>query len=417
LKTLLKNGILVDSKANLLIEDNIISYIGLEEPAADQVLSLQNHLVLPAMIDPHVHVRGLQQKDKEDWQTASLAAINGGVATIFDMPNTLPPTNSLENFELKLKEAKENSLVDFRLHLGANGHNKEELNSILKHYRQYVGGIKVFLAGSSSNEIVQNPQHLTDIFEFAAQHDLVVLVHSELQSCLQKWQQQIGEQSILNHSYIRNRECALAGTKLAVETAKKVGNKLYICHVSTKEEIEYLRKYKTDYIYCEVTPHHLCLDEEILRLVGNFGKVNPPLRTTEDTRALWQGIKDGTVDVIGSDHAPHHLEEKIQSYRKAPSGFPGLETTLPVILDKASECDISCSTIQKLTSQKVAEIFQLKKVGKLEIGYKANIVIVDINQTQPLIAAFFQSKAKYSPFDGYVSKVKIAKTIVEGKVY
>lgn len=417
MKILLKNGILVDKKANLLIEDSKILYIGMKEPEADQVLSMHNHLLLPAMIDPHVHVRGLQQSDKEDWRSASLAAINGGVATIFDMPNTIPATNSKQNFELKLQEAQKYALVDFRLHLGANGHNNEEIYAILKHYRQYVGGIKVFLAGSSSNEVVQDPQQLTEIFEFAADQDLVVLVHSELQSCLEKWQRQIPEKTILSHSQIRNRECALAGTKLAVETARKVGNKLYICHTSTKEEIEYLRKNKTENIYCEVTPHHLCLDEEILKQVGNFGKVNPPLRTIEDTKALWCGIKDGVVDLIGSDHAPHQLDKKIQTYQKAPSGFPGLETTLPIILDKASEYDINCHTIQKLTSQKAAQIFQLPEQGELKVGSKANLVIINTKETQPLIAAFFATKAKYSPFDGYVSNVKIENTIIEGKVY
>ncbi|MDY6915724.1 MAG: dihydroorotase [Candidatus Cloacimonadota bacterium] len=415
MRTLLKNGILVDKKANLLIEDDEISYIGMEELAADDIIELHNHLVLPAMIDPHVHARGLQQKDKEDWQTASLAAIKGGVATIFDMPNSLPPTNSQENFALKLKEAKKKSLVDFKLHLGTNGDNFPELSAILKYYRKYVGGIKVFLAGSSNNEVVKDEKHLTKIFEFAAQHDLVVLVHSELQSCLDRWK--FSEQTIQNHALIRNRECSLQGTKLAVETAKKVGNKLYLCHISTKEEIEYLSLNKNEKIFCEVTPHHLCLNEEILSLVGNFGKVNPPLRTKEDNQALWQGVKNRVIDLVGSDHAPHELDKKNQPYSKAPSGFPGLETTLPVLLNKAGEYDISCQKIQKLTSKNAAEIFQLKKVGSIEKGNKANLVIINIGEPQPVIAAFFKSKAKYSPFDGMVSKITIANTIVNGKIY
>ena len=421
MKTLLKNCKLINGLFDIIIEDEKIVEIILSrkerryEKEFDQIINIKNKLVIPAMIDAHAHTRDLQQSEKEDWISCSEAAINGGVSTIFDMPNTIPATTNLANLNLKRKAA-EKSLVNKMFYLGATNQNADEIEKILAAKPNDIVGIKIFLASSCKNDVLSKNK-IENVFEIAKKYDKVVAVHSELQSCLDKWQTKISEKTIQNHNIIRNRKCAIEGTKLILDIAQKVGNKLYICHISTAEEIELIAaaKTKNPNIFCEVTPHHLFLDETILAKVGNFGKVNPPLRTKADNLALLKAINDGIIDVIGTDHAPHTLAEKEQKYPKAPSGFPGLETALPLLLNAVSENKISLNKIVELTSFNVAKIFNLKNRGEIKIGFFADLAIVDISEKWKIDASKFRSKAKYSPFDGMKIKGKIKTTFVNGK--
>ncbi|MBT4575772.1 MAG: amidohydrolase family protein, partial [Candidatus Cloacimonetes bacterium] len=307
--------------------------------------------------------------------------------------------------------------VNYKFHLGATENNLQELHEILKNKPTDVAGIKVFLAGSSSNEVVADEDRLKDIFKLAKMYDKVVLVHTEMQDCLNKWQKIIEDKFIQNHDQLRNRECANKGTELVLRLANEIGNKLYICHISTKEEIELVKKYKSIKIFCEVTPHHLTLEKSILELIGNFGKVNPPLRSADDNQVLWQAVLDGTIDCIGSDHAPHTIDEKIENYPNAPSGFPGLETTLPILITEFNERKIPIERLVELTSTKPAEIFNFEKRGKIKEGYFADITAINTENEYPIVASLFQSKAKYSPFDGSMVKAGIEAVFVNGKMY
>ncbi|MDO9578517.1 MAG: dihydroorotase family protein [Candidatus Cloacimonadales bacterium] len=416
MKTLLQNCQTPDGIKNILIEDELIAYIGSQTPDHDELLDCKGLVILPGMIDPHVHVRDLEKAYKETWETASKAAIAGGITTIMDMPNNKPATTNLAGLRAKRKAAKK-SLGNYKFHLGATENNLEELREILQENPEDVAGIKVFLAGSSSNEVVQNPEKLKAIFKLAKEFDKIVLIHSEMQSVLDKWQKQIPEQSIEFHNIIRNREAAIAGTKLVLNLAEITGAKLYICHVSTREEIELIRKAKrtNKNIFCEVTPHHLVLDETILQKVGNFGKVNPPLRTKEDNAALLEAIKDGTFDCLGTDHAPHSLEEKKQDYSKTPSGFPGLETAIPMTYFLVKENHISLEEYSKLISGNAAKIFGLEKRGKIKIGNFADLVLIDPNKEWKINSKKFHSKAKYSPFEGREVRGKVVMCFVNGK--
>ncbi len=440
MKTLLKNCMLIEGISDIIIEDDKIVEIKPCEKSPlqssqcydltsergtalavgcvtfDQVIDIKNKLVIPGMIDAHVHVRDMEQSNKETWETASLAALAGGVTTIIDMPNTIPATTNLRNLNSK-REAAKKARVNYKFHLGATEHNLHELEQILMSDPSDVAGIKIFLAGSSSNEIVADENKIKEIFKLAKQYDKVVLVHSELQECLDSWQIIIEDKCIQNHDRLRNRECAIKGTELVLQLANEIGNKLYICHISTKEEIGLINKYKNINIFCEVTPHHLTLESSILDLVGNFGKVNPPLRTSEDNQALWEAVVDGTIDCIGSDHAPHTIDEKIANYNDAPSGFPGLETTLPILITEFNERKIPIKRLVELTSSNPAEIFEIKNRGKIEEGYFADLAVIDKENESPIIAALFQSKAKYSPFDGSMVNAFIDSVFVDGKKY
>ncbi|MCK5052409.1 MAG: dihydroorotase [Candidatus Cloacimonetes bacterium] len=421
-RILLKNCRFAEGQGSILIEDDKIIEVCYKETKArnvidfDQVIDIKNKLVIPGMIDAHVHVRDMEQNNKETWKTASMAAFAGGVTTIIDMPNTIPATTNLKSLNTK-REAAKKAKVNYKFHLGATENNLQELNEILKNNHSDIAGIKIFMAGSSSNEVVADENKIIEIFKLAKQYDKVVLVHSELQECLDNWQIIIEDKCIQNHDQLRNRECAIKGTELVLRLANEIGNKLYICHISTKEEIGLISKYKNKNIFCEVTPHHLTLEKSILDLVGNYGKVNPPLRTSEDNQVLWEAVVDGTIDCVGSDHAPHTIDEKSANYNDAPSGFPGLETTMPILITEFNERKIPIKKLVELTSTKPAEIFDFENRGEIKEGYFADLVVIDLENEFPIVAVLFQSKAKYSPFDGKIAKAQIDTVFVNGKKY
>jgi len=422
MKTLLKNCKLIQGLSNIIIQDDKIFDIYSSrkdegqrlETDFDQIFDIKGNLVIPGVIDPHTHIRDLQQSEKEDWISASKAAIAGGVTTIFDMPNTIPATTNLINLNLK-REAAKKSLINYKFYIGATNSNQKDIEEILSENPTDIAGIKIFLAGSSSNDVLEKSK-IEEVFKVAKKYDKIVVVHTELQDCLNKWNSRVQEKTILNHNKIRNRECTINGTKLVLEIAEKIRNKLYIAHISTAEEVELIRKYKNNNrIFCEVTPHHLLLNESVLEKVGNIGKVNPSLRTKKDNTTLWEAIYDGTVDFIGTDHAPHQLAEKQKEYSKVPSGFPGLETGLQLLLNEVNKGKHTKKKLVEITSKKVAVIFNLENRGEIFIGNYADLVVIDMNKKCKIDAKEFETKAKYSPFDGFEIQGKVMMTFVNGK--
>ena len=412
---LLKNCKTDQGVKNIHIIDDKINYVGVETPKSLQVLDMNGFLIIPGMIDPHVHLRDMEQIEKEDWLTGSKAAINGGVTFVFDMPNTIPATICCRALERKQRAAHK-SLINEKFYLGSNGENLYYIEKMLDQNFSEIAGIKIFLAASSSNEVM-NYKYLDELLKLAKKYDVIVSVHSELKDCIDKYSK-LYDHNILNHNMLRNKECSIQGTKNIIESSAKIGNKLYICHVSTKEEIEIIKQYKQDYpVYCEITPHHLLLNEEILKIVGNIGKVNPPLRTKTDNEALWQAIDDNIVDTIGSDHAPHKLSEKNLEYDKAPSGFPGLETSLHLLINEMQKGNISLEKLIQLTSTNAAKIFKIQNRGELKTGYFADLAVIDLDKSWKIDSSKFQTKAKYSPFDGFEMKGKVVKTFVGGKMF
>ena len=417
MKTLLTNSIINNKPQNLLIENGLIAYIGTDMPAYDTLIDLHGKTLIPGLIDPHVHVRDLGQTDKEDWLSVSQAAIAGGVTTVFDMPNNKPPTVNLKNLNLKRNVARK-SLINYKFNIAVTEHNLDDVKEILDTKPKDVSALKLFLSGSSANEYVENIETIKRIFDISLHYDLPVIIHTELQKCIEKFQAKVSNPSVLNHNYLRNRECANRGTELVVDLAREIGNPIYIAHTSTAEEIDIIRKNKNKAkIFCEVTPHHLLLDESILETAGNFGKVNPPIRTKADNLALWQGIADGTVDTIGTDHAPHKISEKSQAYNQAPSGFPGLETVLPLLLNEVNKGNLSIEKLIELTSKNVSKIFKITNRGELKTGNYADITIVDMDKKWQIQPEQFKTKAKYSPFAGFEGMGMPVMTFVNGEYY
>ena len=417
MKTLLKNIILNGKIQNILIRDREIAYLGENEPDYDKVIDAKGLHLLPGLIDPHVHVRDLGQTEKEDWTSASKAALRGGVTTVFDMPNNKPPTINFPNLELKREKARK-SLVNYRFNIALTNYNYPEIKDIVEKKPEDVTALKLFLAGSSANEYVSNTDVIKRFFELSQKHDIPVICHTEMQSCIDHYARKYPSPTVFDHDMIRHRICSVEGTRLLIDIAKETGGIFYAAHTSTAEEIEMIGENKERCkVYCEITPHHLLLNGEIFATAGNFAKVNPPIRTAEDNRALWEGIRSGVVDTLGTDHAPHRRAEKLQDYRNAPSGFPGLETMLPLLLNEVNKGRLDMETLARLTSTQAAAIFGLEKRGRIREGYIADLTLVDMDKEWKIEPGRFFTKAKYSPYEGMTGKGDVVMTIVEGKVY
>ncbi|MGD9898243.1 MAG: dihydroorotase family protein [Calditrichaceae bacterium] len=413
MKILLANGQLEGkTQCNILIDNERIAYIGDETPPHDQFIDLKMKLILPGLIDPHTHIRDMELSAKEDWMTGSQAAAAGGVTTIFDMPNTRPATFDVESLEIKRKAA-EKSIVNYGFNFGVTEKNLREIEKA-----RNIPALKMFMAESSSGYVIDTKKMIKQVFRLAQQINKPVIVHSELQSCVEesgkKYQPVIG-----NHNKIRNRECAAKSTEILLDVAGETNAVLYLAHVSTREEIMLIREAKKNglkNVYCEITPHHLLINESVLETAGNFGKVNPPLRTVDDNDALYEGLLDGTVDTFGSDHAPHTIAEKQQIYAAAPSGFPGLETTLPLLYTEVAEGRLPLIKLIELTSHNPALIFNIKDRGEIRVGAYADFAVLDPRISGFIDAGKFHTKARYTPYQGYEVHGKVYMTIVNGNI-
>lgn len=364
-------------------------------PSAKEMVFDSRHLtVLPALIDPHVHFRTPGLEYKEDWKTGARAAFQGGITTVFDMPNTLPSTNTLERV-LEKKQLIQNQLqqikisLRFCLYLGADKNHFSEIARC----RNEVIGLKIFMGSSTGGLLLDDDASLETAFRLAAENDLLVAVHAEDENLIRKNQSRFShcnEPEI--HSKIRNPQAAYLATRKAIDLARKYHTRLYLLHVSTKQEIELIRQAKEQgvCIYCEVAPHHLFLSTKAYHSLGTRAQVNPPLRQQMHSNALWQAIREKVVDTIGSDHAPHTIEEKSADYPKALSGVPGIETTLPLLLNACNQGKIQLSDIVRLMYTQIIKIFRLPS--------HQDIVLVDMQKIQVVDTHLFHTKCSWTPY-------------------
>jgi len=378
----------------------------------DDCLDAKGLTVFPGLIDPHVHFRIPGLEHKEDWITASKAAISGGYTTVFDMPNTLPPTITKKY----LHEKK--SLIDAQL-IQANiplhyhlffGADKQHLDQISLVQHEIIG-IKVFMGCSTGNLVIDDDESLHAVFKIASDLNLIVAVHAEDEAILQTRKKQISANNYADHSNIRNIDVALSAVEKAISLCRKYHTKLYILHVSSKDEINCIKKAKQEGlpVYAETTPHHLFLNTSYYSTLHGKAVVNPPLREESHQSSLFQAIDDGTIDTIGSDHAPHTLDEKSLPYGQCPSGMPGIETTLPLLLNAYHQGKISLEKILSLTYKKPKEIFQLHESN--------DIVLVDLNKTQTVNPSYLKTKCGWSSFSGLTLKGWPRYVILSGKCY
>ena len=416
MKTILKNGHIVLNDGiidgDLLIEDKFIAKVGgnIDVPGAEEI-DCFNKYIIPGVIDAHVHFRSPGYEYKEDWESGSKAALAGGVTTVFDMPNTNPSTVTLDALSKKRELAKAKSLVNFGLFFGSTGENIEDIKNA-----EGIVGVKVYM-GSTTGHVVEKDADFIEklLRELFENTDRIIAVHAEDAEIIKKRNQIYkDEQSPEIHSLIRNDIVALTAAKRAVHLAKKYGGKVHICHMSTKKEVELMSKYPEDTITCEVAPHHLTFTVSDYADKGNLIKVNPPVRSQKDVDALWDGIKNGVIDIIATDHAPHLLEEKQRDYWDVPSGVPGIEFALPLMLNIANEGLIGIKDVVKLMSENPANLYDIKNKGVLKEGYDADITVVDMDMVKEVKNEDVVSKCSWTPYAGMKLRGWPVMTFVNG---
>lgn len=361
---------------------------------------VDGHLIaLPAVIDPHVHFRTPGLTHKEDWQTGAKVALRGGCTTVFDMPNTLPPTITQERLLEKQKIIQQQLALAklplrYQLFFGADKHHLDEIHKA----KQFSIGIKVFMGCSTGNLLMDDDESLHAVFEIAAHQDMLVAVHAEDEALIRERQKQfagaINQSNYAVHSKIRNIEVATRAVEKAIALSQRYGTQLYILHVSSAEEIELIKSAKQQKlnVYAETTPHHLFFDDSFYEAQAGRAQVNPPLREAKHQAALFAAIDEGVIDTIGSDHAPHTIAEKAQSYGACPSGMPGLEFMLPMLLNAHHQGRISLNKIVSLTSTRAREIFKLP--------HYQDWVIADLALAKTIGHHDTRSKCGYTPYAG-----------------
>lgn len=369
--------------------------------------------LFPGLIDPHVHFRTPGLEHKENWLTAARAAIYGGYTTVFDMPNTLPPTITAELLHEK-KALIDSQLAEagvplrYELFFGAD---KQHLNQLAA-VKTEVIGIKVFMGCSTGNLVIDDDASLQAVFEIAAQNDMLVAVHAEDEQRMHERKKQFqGTPHFHDHSAIRDIEVARLAVEKAIALTRRYGTRLYILHLSTAEELALVAKAKQEGlpVYAETTPHHLFLNDSAYAELKGRAVVNPPLRTAEHNAVLLDAIRSGLIDTIGSDHAPHTTAEKDRPYGECPSGMPGIETTLPLLLTAYHQGLLTLEQIVRLTSTRAQEIFRLPQTE--------DVVLVDLNKKSEVTPQKLQTKCAWSAFTGKVLQGWPVYTIVQGKCF
>ena len=373
--------------------------------AGEEVIDAGGRLVLPGLIDSHVHFRDPGGTHKEDFLTGTQAALAGGVTTILDMPNTQPPTVNRERLAEKAALAAEKAVVDYGFYLGATESNVEEAATA----SDAAVALKLYMGSSTGSLLVTEFAPLYRHFSTFPLHKPIV-VHAEDEQSLKYF----AALHPRDHNHARPALSAQIAVSRALAIAEKTGRALHIAHTTTARELELIReaKQKGVHVTCEVTPLHLFLSEEDQHRLGNFGKVNPPLRSESDRAALWTHFD--TIDTIATDHAPHTRAEKNQPYKQAPSGMPGVQTMLPLLLTAASEGMVTLNEIVKRCVVHPARIFGLKTKGALEIGKDADIVLVNPRVEYELTDEQMLSKCGWTPFAGRTVTGRIEQVFLRG---
>ena len=407
-------------KCGLAINDGNILRVGKEAnmPEAGTKIDLEDLLVLPGLIDAHVHLRDEGKAYKEDFCTGTAAAAAGGFATVLDMPNNDPVTMSAETLRNRMKLAEEKILVDVGFY-SEFPKNMKEISQIVE---EGAIGFKLFMAEQVGGLNIDDDHALTEAFRIAKKLDVPVAAHAEDRTTLKNAEEELKGS---NHNDVEafleahSEGVESKAVKRLLHIAKQTRAHVHLCHLSTRNGLESIIGGKKSglRITCEATPHHLLLSASDLKRIGTLAVTMPPVREAEHIDALWKGIKEGWVDTVGSDHAPHKLEEKENpNVWNVKVGISGLETALPLLLTEVNRGRISIADVVRLMAEKPAEIFKLEGKGSLKEGNRADLTVVDLKRKYKVDASKFHSKAKFSPFDGWNVQGKPVKTFVNGQI-
>jgi dihydroorotase len=406
------------TRLDVLIQDGLIYNLGpdLSEFEADIHIDAKGKYIFPGLIDDQVHFREPGLTHKADIYTESKAAVAGGITSYMEMPNTVPQATTIELLEDKYSIAAAKSLANYSFYLGATNDNIEE---VLKVDPENVCGVKVFQGSSTGNMLVDNLQSLERIF---AECKLIIATHSEndniIKENLGKYKAEFGEDiPVKYHPLIRSEEACYDASKRVVDLARKYGSRLHVLHISTAKEVQLFDNtlpLSEKRITAEACIHHLWFSDEDYATKGNFIKWNPAVKTTADRAGILQGVLDGNIDVIATDHAPHTLAEKSQTYSAAPSGGPLVQHALVAMLDLYHDQKIRLEEITQKMCHNVAILFEIDKRGYIRPGYHADLVIVDLDDPWTVTKENTLSKCGWSPFEGHTFKSKVLTTIVSG---
>jgi len=398
-------------KTDVALVDNKIKKIGKIEANDTKVFDASNKLVLPGIIDTQTHFREPGSTDREDLESGSRAAVLGGVTSVFEMPNTNPPTSNLVEFDKKLNLAKNRMHCNYAFYFGATPENVDQL-SRLKGLKGCCG-VKLF-AGSSTGKLLVDKE--ADIEKVISQSDRIVSIHSEDEEILNLRKKFIKEGDVHSHPVWRNTECAISSTRRVVKIAERYNKQIHVLHVTTKEEVDFLAMHKKNVTF-EITPQHLTLyAPDCYDKLGTFAQMNPPIRKKEHYDRLWVAVKNSVVDVLGSDHAPHSKEDKKKNYPASPSGMPGVQTILPIMLSHVNNEKLSLGQLIKLMCENPCKIFSIKNKGYIKEDFDADLTIVDMNKEQTIKDEMIASKCGWTPFNNFIVKGFPVATIINGKI-
>jgi len=381
----------------------------LEESGEGKIIDAEGLTLLPGVIDPQVHFREPGLEYKEDLFTASCACAMGGVTSFLEMPNTRPLTTTQSALDDKLQRASEKCLVNYGFFMGATAENLDDLREANPSC-----GIKIFMGSSHGALLVSTEEQIEPIFATGSR---LIAVHAEDQARIVARKKEFhGNHNPAIHSTIQDETAALNATKLALKLSKKYQRRLHILHLSTGIEAEYLRENKPSWVSTEVTPQHLLLNTDAYEKIGTFAQMNPPLRSPENNDILWKALMDGVIDCIATDHAPHTLEEKAKEYPDSPSGMPGVETSLPLMLTEHKKGRCTLAHVVKWMCSAPAKLYNIPNKGAIALDYDADLILVDLNTYRPVLKENLQTKCGWSPFEGWNLTGFPVYTIVGGQV-
>jgi dihydroorotase len=376
---------------------------------AAETLDCRNLHVLPGVIDSQVHFREPGLEHKEDLETGSRAAVMGGVTAVFEMPNTKPTTTSAEALADKVKRARNRMFCDFAFYLGGTRDNVDQISVLEK--LEGSAGIKVFAGSSTGDLLVEDDGGLDAIISRLSRR---AAFHSEDEMRLRSRvsHQIAGDAS--SHPIWRDVEAARLCTERLLRIAKKHGKRIHVLHISTAEELPLLAAHR-DVATVEATPHHLTLSADDYARLGTKLQMNPPVREARHRDALWKAISSGLVDVLGSDHAPHTLEEKSKPYPQSPSGMTGVQTLVPMMLNHVNAGKLTLERFVDLTSHGPARIFGIANKGRIAEGYDADFTIVDMKRKEIITNKWIESRCGWTPYDGVSVQGWCVGTMIRGR--
>ncbi|WP_186398466.1 dihydroorotase [Stappia sp. P2PMeth1] len=411
----LKGGTVVNQdgaiERDIAVSAGRIAGIGsFAETSAGEVVDCRGLHVLPGVIDTQVHFREPGLEHKEDLESGSRAAVMGGVTAVFEMPNTNPLTTSAATLEDKLSRGRHRMHCDFAFWVGGTRDNVDDLPELER--LPGAAGIKVFMGSSTGDLLVEDDEGVARILSKTRRR---AAFHSEDEFRLRERAGERRPGDPRSHPVWRDEIAALTCTQRLVGIARSVGARIHILHLSTAEEVDFLIPHK-DVASIEVTPHHLTLTDEAYDRIGTLAQMNPPVRAQRHRDRLWWGLEQGLLDIFGSDHAPHLLEEKRKDYPASPSGMTGVQTLVPIMLDHVNAGRLSLARFVDMTSAGPQRLFGIARKGRIALGYDADFTIVDMKRRETITNGWIASKCGWTPYDGTSVQGWPVGTMVRGRL-